>query len=71
MTSPSTRSPPGRPPRRCSSTERRRPPIDALANMSPLERLGTPEDVAEFVAFLAGPARWINGQVLYSNGGII
>jgi 3-oxoacyl-[acyl-carrier protein] reductase len=45
--------------------------VDALANMSPLQRLGTPEDVAESVAFLAGPARWINGQVLYSNGGVI
>jgi 3-oxoacyl-[acyl-carrier protein] reductase len=45
--------------------------IDALTSMSPLERLGTPEDAAEAVAFLAGPARWINGQVLYSNGGVI
>jgi 3-oxoacyl-[acyl-carrier protein] reductase len=45
--------------------------IDQLAKMSPLERLGTPEDIAESVAFLAGPARWINGQVLYSNGGVI
>jgi 3-oxoacyl-[acyl-carrier protein] reductase len=45
--------------------------IDALTSMSPLERLGTSEDAAEAVAFLAGPARWINGQVLYSNGGVI
>jgi 3-oxoacyl-[acyl-carrier protein] reductase len=45
--------------------------IDQLASMPPLERLGTPEDVAETVAFLAGPARWVNGQVLYSNGGVI
>jgi 3-oxoacyl-[acyl-carrier protein] reductase len=45
--------------------------IDALTSMSPLERLGTPEDAAEAVAFLAGPARWINGQVVYSNGGVI
>jgi 3-oxoacyl-[acyl-carrier protein] reductase len=44
--------------------------IDRLAAMAPLERLGTPGDVAEAVSFLAGPARWINGQVLYSNGGV-
>jgi 3-oxoacyl-[acyl-carrier protein] reductase len=45
--------------------------VDNLAKMPPLERLGTPEDVAETVAFLAGPARWINGQVIYANGGIV
>jgi len=45
--------------------------IDRLSKASPLERLGTPEDIAELVAFLAGPARWINGQVIYANGGII
>jgi 3-oxoacyl-[acyl-carrier protein] reductase len=45
--------------------------IDHLASLSPLERLGTPADVAEVVAFLAGPARWVNGQVLYANGGVI
>ncbi|HEY2063763.1 MAG TPA: SDR family oxidoreductase [Amycolatopsis sp.] len=45
--------------------------VDQLAKMAPLERLGVPEDVAETVAFLAGPARWVNGQVLYTNGGVI
>ena len=45
--------------------------IDALRNMSPLERLGEPDDIAEAVAFLAGPARWINGQIIYANGGVI
>ena len=45
--------------------------IDHMASMAPLEeRLGQPDDVAEVVAFLAGPARWINGQVIYINGGI-
>jgi 3-oxoacyl-[acyl-carrier protein] reductase len=39
--------------------------------MSPLERLCLPEDIAETVAFLAGPARWVNGQVIYTNGGVI
>lgn len=43
--------------------------IDHLAQLTPLERLGQPEDIAETVAFLAGPARWVNGQVLYVNGG--
>jgi 3-oxoacyl-[acyl-carrier protein] reductase len=44
--------------------------IDRLASAPPLERLGEPADIAEVVAFLAGPARWVNGQVLYTNGGI-
>lgn len=44
--------------------------VDRLASMPPLERLGRPEDMAEAVAFLAGPARWVNGQVLYVNGGV-
>ena len=44
--------------------------VDQIASLAPLERLGTPEDIAETVAFLAGPARWVNGQVLYPNGGI-
>ncbi|GHH79446.1 3-ketoacyl-ACP reductase [Streptomyces sulfonofaciens] len=43
--------------------------IDRLAAVPPLERLGRPEDIAETVSFLAGPARWINGQILYANGG--
>lgn len=44
--------------------------IDQLARLSPLERLGEPADIAETVAFLAGPARWVDGQVLYVNGGL-
>jgi 3-oxoacyl-[acyl-carrier protein] reductase len=44
--------------------------IDRLAAAAPLERLGEPADIAAAVAFLAGPARWVNGQVLYTNGGI-
>ncbi|MFI7432336.1 SDR family oxidoreductase [Micromonospora haikouensis] len=43
--------------------------IAAMAAMSPMNRLGDPADTAEVVAFLAGPARWINGQVVYVNGG--
>ncbi len=44
--------------------------VQNLAKAAPLERLGAPDDIAESVAFLAGPARWINGQVLYANGGL-
>jgi 3-oxoacyl-[acyl-carrier protein] reductase len=45
--------------------------IARMAAQPPLERLGVPEDIAEAVAFLAGPARWVNGQVLRVNGGIV
>ncbi|WP_173067605.1 SDR family oxidoreductase [Phytohabitans houttuyneae] len=44
--------------------------IARAAAQPPLERLGTPADIAEVVSFLAGPARWVNGQVIYTNGGI-
>ena len=45
--------------------------IDRIAGMNPMERLGTPEDVAEVVSLLAGPGRWVNGQTLYANGGMV
>ncbi|EKQ57716.1 MULTISPECIES: SDR family oxidoreductase [unclassified Clostridium] len=45
--------------------------IDRMAKMNPIERLGTPEDIAEVISFLAGPARWINGQTIYVNGGMV
>lgn len=45
--------------------------VEQMAKMNPLERLGTPGDVAELVAFLAGPCRWINGQTVYANGGMV
>jgi 3-oxoacyl-[acyl-carrier protein] reductase len=46
--------------------------IDRLAKMNPIERLGTPEDIASAVAFLVGPdGGWINGQVLRANGGMV
>ncbi|OIQ82888.1 3-oxoacyl-[acyl-carrier-protein] reductase FabG [mine drainage metagenome] len=44
--------------------------IANLAKAAPLERLGRPDDIAETVAFLAGPARWVNGQVIFTNGGL-
>lgn len=46
--------------------------IASLAKQAPLERLGTPEDIADVAAFLTGPhGRWVNGQVVRANGGII
>ncbi len=46
--------------------------IDRLAKMNPMERLGTPADIASAVAFLVGPdGEWINGQVLRANGGMV
>jgi len=44
--------------------------LQNLAKAAPLERLGEPEDIAETVAHLAGPARWINGQTIFANGGL-
>jgi 3-oxoacyl-[acyl-carrier protein] reductase len=44
--------------------------IEELRKLSPLERLGQPEDIASIVSFLAGPdGGWVNGQVLRANGG--
>jgi 3-oxoacyl-[acyl-carrier protein] reductase len=46
--------------------------IDHMAKANPLERLGTPEDIASVVSFLVGPdSGWINGQVLRANGGAV
>ncbi|MET7601593.1 SDR family oxidoreductase [Streptomyces avermitilis] len=46
--------------------------VARLAAQSPLERLGTPRDIASVVAFLASPAgHWVNGQVVRANGGIV
>ncbi len=44
---------------------------DFLIKQIPMERLGSPEDVAEAVLFLAGPASdYITGQVINVNGGM-
>src|SRR6267378_709787 len=46
--------------------------IDRLSKLAPLEWLGQPRDIADAVAFIAGPdGAWINGQTLRANGGII
>ncbi|MFF5025475.1 SDR family oxidoreductase [Streptomyces collinus] len=40
--------------------------------MTSLGRLGQPEDVADVVAFLAGPdGRWLTGQNIRANGGVL
>ncbi len=43
--------------------------IERAAKFAPLERLGTPADIAELAAFLAGAGHWLNGQVIHANGG--
>ena len=44
----------------------------ALAEETPLGRMGTPEEVAEAICFLAGDgARFITGQVLNVDGGMV
>ncbi len=42
-----------------------------LINQIPLNRLGSPDDIAQAVAFLAGPqAAYITGETLNVNGGM-
>jgi 3-oxoacyl-[acyl-carrier protein] reductase len=43
--------------------------VQRTASLNPMGRLGRPDDIAEVVAALAGPARWVNGQTLFVNGG--
>ena len=38
---------------------------------TPLGRRGAPEDIAEAIAFLAGPASWTTGAVLCVDGGFL
>ena len=45
--------------------------IARLSTLNPMERLGEPADIAELVVFLAGPGRWVNGQIVYANGGMV
>lgn len=50
-------------------------PDEVIAKMSkapPLERLGTPDDIANVVSFLVGPdGTWVNGQTIRANGGVV
>jgi 3-oxoacyl-[acyl-carrier protein] reductase len=42
------------------------------AALSPFNRIGKPEEVAEVVAFIASPkASWVHGQVVQPNGGMV
>ena len=44
--------------------------IAHLGKLAPLERLGTPEDIANVVSFLVGhDGGWVNAQILRANGG--
>jgi 3-oxoacyl-[acyl-carrier protein] reductase len=44
---------------------------EALVSQIPLSRLGDPEDIANAVAYLAGPgASYITGETLHVNGGM-
>jgi len=46
--------------------------IGAFAKLAPLERIGTPVEIAAAVSFLAGPeGGWINGQTIHANGGVV
>ena len=46
--------------------------VQAIAQLAPFERLGQPREIADVVAFLAGPqGGWVNGQVLRVNGGMV
>jgi 3-oxoacyl-[acyl-carrier protein] reductase len=45
--------------------------IARFAHAVPLDRLGTPADIAEAVAFVTSPAgHWVNGQTIRANGGM-
>lgn len=53
--------------RRFLSNEKR---AKALADLHPLQRVGTPEDMAALTAFLISPAAsWITGQIIGVDGG--
>lgn len=42
------------------------------AALSPFDRIGTADEVAEVVAFLVSPrASWVHGQIIQPNGGMI
>ncbi|MCC8182879.1 MAG: 3-oxoacyl-ACP reductase FabG [Clostridiales bacterium] len=46
--------------------------LEALRQETPLERLGSPSDVAEAIYFLCSPqSRFVTGQILGVNGGMV
>jgi len=44
--------------------------ISKVVEHIPLGRMGTPEDIARAVAFFAGPAEYVTGQVIKVDGGL-
>ncbi len=44
--------------------------IKNILDRVPLRRMGTPEDIAAAVVFLAGPGSYVTGQVLEVSGGL-
>lgn len=46
--------------------------LKASAGMSPLNRVGEPEEIADVIAFLASDkASWVVGQIVRPNGGMV
>ena len=46
--------------------------LGRVARAVPLERIGTPADIASVVLFLASPpGHWVNGQTIRVNGGLV
>ena len=66
------RAHPGRGSPRCSAPLLKNSRVrEVRAAAVPLRRLGTPEDIAEVVAFFASDrSAYVNGQTLYVDGGI-
>ncbi len=44
--------------------------IAMLTRLTPMGRIGRPEDVVSTVSLLVGEGRWMTGQTLYVNGGL-
>ena len=46
--------------------------VAGFAKRTPHGRIGEPADIAETIAYLCGPGGWwVNGQTIYSNGGVV
>ncbi|WP_405151769.1 glucose 1-dehydrogenase [Sphaerisporangium sp. NBC_01403] len=54
---------------RATNSEER---LRMVSTITPLRRVGEPSDVADVVAFLAGPdGRWVTGQNIRATGGLV
>jgi len=46
--------------------------VKIWTNMTPLGRVGTPDEIASVVAFLAAEdSRWVTGQIVQAGGGVM